>query len=75
MGVVTIQNSGKQCAYPRSEFALGQKTDEQVLHAVLVIIIGWHVQTSAGLIHVSTHTHTVKACSDQWWSHTRIYTR
>lgn len=68
MGVVTIQNSGEQCAYPRSEFALGQKTDEQVLHAVLVIVIGRHVQTSAGLIHVSTHTHThtVKAWSDQW---------
>jgi len=44
--VVTIQNSGEQCAYPRSEFALGQKTDEQVFHAVLVIVLGRHVQTS-----------------------------
>ena len=50
------QLSGEHYSYPRSELALGQQADEQVLHSILVVVIGRHVQTGPGLIHVSTHT-------------------
>ena len=52
---VGVVSELRHTTYPRPELALGQLTDEEIFHSVLVVLIRRHVQTNAGFIHVSKH--------------------